>query len=618
MSNRIPEVLIDQVRQENDIVKVISDHVILKKAGKNFQGLCPFHRERKPSFMVSPDKQIFHCFGCGAGGNVFNFIMSHEKVAFPEAVRFLAQRVGIPIPIFGPTDEGLKEAKERDGLYELNKMAADYYHRLLLNTPKALDYLRGRQINPQTIDKFSLGYASSSWNNLTQYLVKSGAAMKLAQKGGLISARQGGIGHYDYFRDRIIFPIFDIQNRIIGFGGRALPARHRPEPKAMAGPVDMKIINGAGGDDSLPKYLNSPQTPIYNKSGSLYGLNLAKDSIRSKNCVIVVEGYTDVLMAHQEGITNAVASLGTSLTHGQIRLLKRYTEKSLLIYDADEAGSSATLRGFDLFIEQGMRAGVVSLPAGSDPDDFIRKKGRGDFLALLDDSQDLVDYRYNLARKRFDISTIDGKVGVVNDLLPSLAKIEDLIRQRDWIKRLAHGLSLDEAILVTELKRVKREGKISMGDMRLVEAKPIPERAEHDLLCLMLEESKVALQVQEELMAEDFTDPNCRRIVEAIFDLQSRSHKITPSKVMDHLKVPGLSQVISQLLMKRMEYPHKDKATRELINKIKDRKLRERYEELQKDIEGLLEEGKPVDPQKSGQYNKLTLYFKGSGERHVH
>jgi len=520
--------------------------------------------------------------------------MSHEKVAFPEAVRSLAQRAGIPLPTFEPTDEGFKEAKERDELYELNKMAADYYHRLLLNTPEALDYLKGRQISSQTIDKFSLGYASSSWNDLTQYLAKSGAAMKLAQKGGLISARQGKVGHYDYFRSRIIFPIFDIQDRIIGFGGRAL-------------------------DDSLPKYLNSPQTLIYNKSGSLYGLNLAKDSIRSKNCVIVVEGYTDVLMAHQEGITNAVASLGTSLTHGQIRLLKRYTEEALLIYDADAAGASATLRGFDLFIEQGMRARVVSLPAGSDPDDFIRKRGRGDLLALLDASQDLVDYRYNLARKRFDISTIDGKIGVVNDLLPSLAKLEDLIRQRDWIKRLAHGLALDEAILVTELKRVKWEGSISTGVMRLAEVKPIPEkRAEHDLLCLMLEESKVASQVQEELMAEDFTDPNCRRIVEAIFDLQSRNHKITPSKVMDHLKDPGLSQVISQLLMKRMEYPHKDKATRELIKRIRDRKLRERYEELQKDIEDLLKEGKPVDPQKSNQYNKLTRYFKGSGERHGH
>lgn len=587
MGSRIPDNLIDQVRQQNDIVEVISDYVNLKKVGKNFQGLCPFHQERKPSFMVSPDRQIFHCFGCQKGGNVFNFIMQYEKLSFPEAVRSLAQKVGIVISTFEPTDE---ERRERDELYRINKLAAEYYHRLLLNTPEALDYLRGRQISIQTIDKFSLGYASGSWNGFIQHLEQTGASLKLAQKGGLIGTRQAEIGHYDYFRNRIIFPIFDIQDRVIGFGGRAL-------------------------GDSLPKYLNSPETPVYNKSRSLYGLHLAKNSIRSKNCVIVVEGYTDVLITHQEGITNVVASLGTSLTSGQIHLLKRYTEEALLAYDADAPGATASLRGFDLLLEQGLKAKVVSLPTGSDPDDLIRTKGKDAFLALLDASRDLLEYRYNLACNRFDISTVDGKIGVVNDLLPTLAKLEDLIRQRDWVKRLAHGLEIDEAILTTELKRVRRGGKISAGDLRIAEFKPSSERAEHELLGLMLEENELVSRVQEELNAEDFTDPDCRRIASAIFDLSAKGDPAKTSVLMDYLKDASLSQVISQLLMKETEFPDKDKAVRELTKRIKDRKLREKYDRLQRDIEDMLKVGKNVDSQKIEQYNKLARYFKGSGKK---
>ncbi len=330
--------LLEEIRNHCDIVNIISEYVHLKPAGKGFRGLCPFHEEKTPSFMVSPEKQLFHCFGCGEGGNVYNFIMKYEKVSFFEAVKMLAKKSGVSLPANEEKENILYRKKER--LSKLNNLVANYYREGLFRTPqgeKILNYLKKRGINDSTIEKYKLGYASAGWDVLTDFLNKKGYSYEDLIKVGLIKKSKTEGKFLDYFRNRIIFPIFDLQGRIIGFGGRVL-------------------------DDSLPKYINSPETLIYNKGSNLYSLNFAKEDIRKNNSAIIVEGYTDVLITQQYGFNNVVASLGTALTIKQIELIKRFTDTVLIAYDADSAGNMATLRSLDLLVKSGLEVKVIDLP----------------------------------------------------------------------------------------------------------------------------------------------------------------------------------------------------------------------------------------------------------------
>jgi DNA primase len=348
---RIPDEKIDEIRNASDIVDLISSYVSLKKRGKNYTGLCPFHKEKTPSFSVSPGKQMFYCFGCGKGGNVISFIMEHDKVSFLEAVRALADRVGISLPSDSPGDAD--KSTEQEALYALCREAqARFQHNLLesVEGKLALEYFRHRGFSDETIRLFGLGYSLNSWEDIAGMVRGKGLSLDQADRAGLLVRREDGSGFYDRFRGRAMFPIVSTSGRPIGFGARKMRE-----------------------DDPLGKYINSPETPIYDKSRVLYGLFQAKEAIREREFAIMVEGYADLISVYQAGTRNIVASSGTALTEEQVQLLSHYTKRITLVYDADSAGSKATIRGVDLIIARGLDVNVVELPTGEDPDSFVRK-----------------------------------------------------------------------------------------------------------------------------------------------------------------------------------------------------------------------------------------------------
>ncbi|MDC4202867.1 MAG: DNA primase [Candidatus Manganitrophus sp.] len=350
---RVSDQLVETIRDRSDLVSVVSEYLTLKKAGQNFTGLCPFHTEKTPSFSVNPSKQFFHCFGCGVGGDVFQFVMKVEGVAFPEALRRLAGKAGVALPEAGPDERESPARREAAQIYELNEAAAAYFHRNLIERPEGAfcrDYLKGRGITAETIKAFSVGFALPRRDDLLKQLGKQ-FSRSLLEKAGLTSRREGAQGEdglFDRFRNRVLFPIRNLQGRVVGFGGRVL-------------------------DDTQPKYLNTPETPVFTKGKHLFALDRAKGA--GINALIIVEGYFDVIAAHQAGIPNAVGTMGTALTQDHLRLIRRISEKVLLIFDPDEAGARAALRTAPLLIEEGISAKVISLPSGEDPDLFIRKEG---------------------------------------------------------------------------------------------------------------------------------------------------------------------------------------------------------------------------------------------------
>lgn len=342
----IPDDKVADVRNAANVVDVISEYIDLKRTGKNFLGLCPFHAEKKPSFTVNEEKQIFHCFGCGQGGNVLTFVMLYHNLNFPEAVRFLANKYGIEISTRDMAPDQKRQLKQKEMLFDINQEAAAYFKAMLLESPLgglARAYLKKREMTPQVIDRFCLGYAPGGWRNLVRHFSRKGISLKGAEKAGLIIPKREG--YYDRFRDRIIFPIVDIHQRVVGFGGRSL-------------------------DESLPKYLNSPETPVYHKSQTLYGLDAAKQTCRQAGCAFVVEGYFDVLALNCHGIHNAVATLGTALSREHIRILRGYAAQVNVVFDSDEAGIKAAERSLPLFVEEKVDARVMRLPEGKDPDSY--------------------------------------------------------------------------------------------------------------------------------------------------------------------------------------------------------------------------------------------------------
>jgi len=421
--------VIDEVKQRTDIIDIISQYASLTKAGRTFRALCPFHSEKHPSFFVYPEQQSWHCFGaCNTGGDVFSFIMKKQGIDFGEALRLLAQRAGVAIPSrFEPG----AESEERQRLYQVNQAAALYFHNLLLDSPageKARSYVIGRGFSPKTIADFQLGFSPNSWEGLKQYLMDRGYTESELLTAGLIIEAEAGKTH-DRFRNRLMFPIHDARGRIAGFGARVL-------------------------DDSLPKYINSPQTPIFDKSGSLYGINLAKDAIRQQELAVIVEGYMDVITAHQNGFHNVVASMGTSVTEKQVSSLKRLTKNITLALDADAAGDEASLRavGYENTLDAEVK--VIILPRGKDPDDVIKEDAKA-WQKLLGEALPVVDYTFNMVTSELDLTTAKGKSSAVDKLLPIIAEIKDDIRQAHYLQKLAHLLKVSERSIEAALTRIR-------------------------------------------------------------------------------------------------------------------------------------------------------------------
>jgi len=421
--------VIDEVKQRIDIVEVVSQYVKLTKSGRTFRALCPFHSEKHPSFFVYPERQSWHCFGaCNTGGDVFSFIMKKEGVDFGEALRLLAQRAGVSLP---SRSEPSAKKEEKERLYQINEATAQYFHNLLLSSQageKARSYVASRGLSPETITSFQLGFSPNSWEALKQYLLERGYTEGELLTAGLIIEEEAG-GTHDRFRNRLMFPIYDVRGHITGFGARAL-------------------------DDSLPKYLNSSQTPVFDKSSSLYGINLAAAAIRQQNMVVIVEGYMDVITAHQNGFTNVVASMGTAVTERQVSAVKRLTKNMALALDADAAGEEAMLRavGYENTLEAEVK--VIILPGGKDPDDVIKEDAKI-WQKLLEEALPIVDYTFNMVTANLDLTTAKDKTSAVDKLLPIIAEIKDTVRQAHYLQKLARLVNVTERNLEAALPRIK-------------------------------------------------------------------------------------------------------------------------------------------------------------------
>jgi DNA primase len=449
----------DRVKQQADIVRVIGEYVRLKKSGQNFSGLCPFHQEKTPSFSVSAVKQMYYCFGCGKGGDVFQFVMELEKAPFPEAVRSVAEKCGIAIP--KPRERSPEERKEnqqRSALVDMHREAAAFFARHLLQTPEgkvAYAYLEDRGLNREAVTRFGLGFAPSAGDALARFL-KQKYPDNILEVCGLVGRDQGG-RFYDRFRRRIMFPISNEAGKVIAFGGRAM------------------------GDD-MPKYMNSPETPIYSKSGVLYHLDRAKEALRRSDFAVLVEGYMDAIAVARAGISNVVASCGTSLAEPQIKLLSRFTKRVIVNYDPDNAGQTATERSVALLLEQDFEVRVLALPPvgdkKADPDLFIRERGVEEYTKLLREAPPYVDYLIARARK-MDLTTGEGKRRAVNFLLPYVQKIPNTILRSEWATRIAQQLRLDEPVLRAALSKAaaQRHSELKIPpELMGRSAKPVERR----------------------------------------------------------------------------------------------------------------------------------------------
>lgn len=501
-SYSIPEEVIRRIREQADIVEVVSQHLLLKKTGQNYTGLCPFHHEKTPSFVVSPARQIFHCFGCGAGGNVYHFLTKTEGLTFPEAVRALGEKVGIKIPTVKRSPPNPEAEKEQARLYELNQAAVQWYHKNLLERPEARTaraYLAQRGIQTETIEAFCLGYALPSWDGLLKKMTEKGCSPFLLEKAGLVSAREQQAGFYDRFRDRILFPIWNLSGQVIGLGGRVL-------------------------DEALPKYLNSPETPIYIKGRSLYAMEKARHEIARAGCVIIVEGYFDAIALHQAGVKNVVATLGTALTPFHLQMIRRFAREVILIFDPDQAGINATLRTIDLFLVSGMTARVVSLPSGQDPDNFVRNHGTEGFLTAVRQAKKPMDYALEQFMAQTGVSGIDQKLRVAEQILPLLSKMENRMEQSHYLKKLSDELKVKEADLAHELKKLSEKGpRTAIKSMQPVTG-PTPVPKEEEILLHLLLHGKLSLErVAEVLTPEDFSDVRLKRIVRLALDCFQKS-----------------------------------------------------------------------------------------------
>ena len=434
MSINIEDGLIEEIKSRNDIIDTISRYIQLKKTGQNYMGLCPFHKEKTPSFSVLEDKQFYHCFGCGETGDVISFIMKIENVDFIEATILLGERVGIKIEEISASKKEKEEISRKNSIYELNREAALYFlSNLYGGQSKGFAYLKRRGLRLETIKKFGLGFAGDSWDGLIKYLSSKGYKLDRIYEAGLISKIKESDGYYDRFRNRIIFPIINAAGKVIGFGGRTI-------------------------DDSLPKYLNTPESPVFSKGNNLFGINLAKKEIGNEKRIIIVEGYMDVISLYQNDIKNVVASLGTALTKNQGNLLRKYANEVYIAYDTDSAGQAAALRGMDILNEEGCQVKVIHLSNGKDPDEFVSKKGKNAFIDEMKNAYSLIDYKIFLSKKENDLSTVEGKIKFVKSITEVLKTIKSPVVVDAYINKISSEANISINAIKTEIYGNNKHG----------------------------------------------------------------------------------------------------------------------------------------------------------------
>ncbi|MCG6906992.1 MAG: DNA primase [Desulfobacteraceae bacterium] len=536
MADFIPEEKISEIRNAADIVEIISEAVVLKKTGRNFVGLCPFHAEKTPSFSVNPEKQIFYCFGCATGGSVFTFLMKHQGMTFPEAVKAVAQRCGIELPRREMTPVERRRASEREILLGVNRKAMAFYSGILKHPAagrKARAYLEKRGFKAAVVDQFELGCAPEGWDALIRHLGGGRERLQLLEKAGLVIPRKSGSGCYDRFRDRIIFPIRNAARQVIAFGGRVL-------------------------DDGLPKYLNSPETPIYTKGRSLYGIDLAREHCRKSETVFVVEGYFDLLALHQHGIQNAVATLGTALTPEHVRVLRGCIGENgtvVLVYDSDAAGIKAAQRSIGVFEQGYAEARICVLPPGHDPDSFIFEFGAAAFQKAAAEARGIMPFLMEAAVTRHGLS-VDGKVQIVSELSAAIAAIQDPMARSLYIKDLAERIGVDESAIL-ERVRGRLGGKAAGGAAAPPQAAGAarrPDRFEVQVAMMMLQYPRILPEIRRRQLLDHFENQALRRVGDMALRWENDPDGF--NREIDRTADPEIQRLVASLVLEETPWNH--------------------------------------------------------------
>jgi len=571
-----PEELVEEVRQKNDIVDVISSYVKLQRKGSSHMGLCPFHSEKSPSFSVSVSKQMYHCFGCGVGGNVFTFIMEYENYTFVEALKYLAGRVGVTLPEAEISEEARRQAGLKARLLEINKEAAKYYY-FQLKSPRgqaAMDYLVNRQLSEDTIKKFGLGYSNQTGDDIYKYLKHLGYDDEVLRESGLVSFDEK---HkvYDKFWNRVMFPIMDANSRVIGFGGRVM-------------------------GDGLPKYLNSPETKLFDKSRNLYGLNFARTSRKSN--FLICEGYMDVIALHQAGFTNAVASLGTAFTGLQANLIKRYTGEVLLTYDSDAAGTKAALRAIPILKDAGLTVKVIDMKPYKDPDEFIKALGAEEFQKRIETAKNSFLFEVEVTERDFDMNDPEQKTKFFNETAKKMLQFTEEIERNIYIEAVSakYGIGFDNL-----RKLVNSYGaRLGTGDSYKPKEHTVKDRnknlpmegmrqSQRILLTWLIDDLRLFEKIKGIITPRDFTEDLYKQAAELLFDQYEKEGKVTPAKILNHFESKEEQKEAAALfsleLSSEMGSKEKEKALNETVQRIKKNSLDKQSKEAieQNDIQTL-------------------------------
>ena len=552
---------IEDIKNRLDIVEVISSYIKLQKAGANYRANCPFHTEKTPSFFVSPARQIWHCFGCGAGHSIFDFVMKIEGIEFGDALRILAQRAGVELKPFHPESKEL--ATHRSRLYEILELACQFFEKQLEGKTigaEARKYLLGRGISEDSIKKWRLGYSPDVWQGLIDFLASRGYRQPEIENAGLAIKKDAG-GFYDRFRGRIMFPIFDINSQVIGFGGRVFTQRDQKE---------------------IAKYVNTPATILYDKSRTLYGLEKAKVEIRKQDSCLLAEGYTDAILSHQSGIINAVAVSGTALTPWHLKILRRFTENLLICFDMDLAGDTATKKGIDLAVNQGFNIKVVTLPEGKDPAELAAKSPEA-LEKAVKEAKSIMEFYFESALKKFDKSKIEGKKGISKILLPVIKKIPNKIEQTFWLQKLSKEINVKEEDLTAEMAKIKLEEEIlglEPEEIINLPSKTRKELIEERLITLLLR-SRRGL---DSLLPEDleFLSKDCAEIVSAFQKTEDNEQvfKKLDSKVLERVNCLSLKvEMLDDLSPKDQDIDFKD-----CLREIKNMEVKSRLEAISQEL----------------------------------
>ena len=585
----IPESIIDEVRDRTNIVEVISQVVSLKKVGKNFKGLCPFHSEKTPSFTVSAEKRIYHCFGCGAGGNVFKFVMEVQNISFVDAVRQFAESAGVPIPNANKGNLNDPKYQEREALKKANELAANYFLSLFKDSKKGLvarNYLKGRHFTGEILDQYKIGWAIPEWRGLTHHLQKtSNLSRKTVLQSGLVIEKEQGSNVYDRFRGRVIFPIQDAHGSVIGFGGRAIT------------------------DSDNPKYLNSPETPLYQKSQVLFGMNLAKQAIRKEGLAILVEGYLDQMRATQHGVLNTVATCGTALTAKQAAILRNYASSVVMVFDSDNAGREAADKGFGVLQENGLQVKIVYLPEGQDPDSYIYENGAEKFLEKIKTAKPYLESYIDGVIIRKNGNSPSELAKMANQVVPMLRKVQNLVERNSLIEYFSSEAKIDDTSFLMELKKSfsKNQSRVEVFETKIDSVL----RLERHLVQLILSDKETAQKVLQAVNLEDFSSATLKAIAITCSQKIQEDESLEIDKLIDNTDNPEAKDLLTQLGLEPLEFDSIEKSVTDCIKKFNSFHLKSKIKIYKKqrneaNMAGQTERSNEINRKIQEMYSALT------------